>query len=303
MASTRPPTACSCCSTPSDDLSLLFNVHGRDNDGTASVFRANVLGPGSDDFNSNYDRDTVSFDEGDNNPQEAKGLGGSMRVDWDLGETVTLTSITAYEQTDDRSLGDIDGGFGADFLPFVGPCPPGTTPPPCIPFPSQTQDAIDNLDQLTQEIRLASQASDRMFWQAGVFYFDSEFSVTTTPFFVPPTTVVHENTAWAAFGNLSYDVTDELTLTGGLRYTDDEKDPQRIQRTGAGRAGIGVRRQRELGLQRALQHQRRRQHLRTARQAASGRRPSRAATSRSSASPRSRTRRRSPPSRAASSPS
>src|SRR4030095_14043383 len=79
----------------SDDLSLLFNVHGRNNDGTASIFRANVLGPGSDGFNSNYDRDTVSFDEGDNNPQEAKGLGGSMRIEWGLGEKVTLTSITA----------------------------------------------------------------------------------------------------------------------------------------------------------------------------------------------------------------
>ena len=213
-----------------DDLSLLFNVHGRDNEGTASIFRANVLGPGSEGFNSNYDRDTVSFDEGDNNPQDAKGLGGSMRIDWGLGDNITLTSITAYEQTEDRSLGDIDGGFGADFLiPLgvpTGPCPPGWTGPPatCIPFPSQTQDGIDNLDQRTQEIRLASQANDRTFWQAGVFYFDSEFAVTTVPFFVPPTTIAHENTAWAVFGNLSYDVTDALTLTGGLRYTDDEKD-------------------------------------------------------------------------------
>jgi iron complex outermembrane receptor protein len=209
-----------------DDLSLLFNVHGRDNEGTASIFRANVLGPGSEGFNSNYDRDTVSFDEGDNNPQDAKGLGGSMRIDWGLGGNVTLTSITAYEQTEDRSLGDIDGGFGADFLPFVGPCPPGWTGPPatCIPFPSQTQDGIDNLDQRTQEIRLASQATDKTFWQAGVFYFDSEFAVTTTPFFVPPTTVAHENTAWAVFGNISHDVGDNLTLTGGLRYTDDDKD-------------------------------------------------------------------------------
>ena len=49
----------------------------------------------------------------------------------------TLTSITAYENTESKSLGDIDGGFGADFLPFVGPCPPGSQPgDPCILFPS-----------------------------------------------------------------------------------------------------------------------------------------------------------------------
>ncbi len=39
-----------------------------------------------------------------------------------------------------------------------------------------------------------------------------------------PTTVTHENTAWAVFGHLSYDVSDALTISGGLRYTDDDKD-------------------------------------------------------------------------------
>ena len=47
---------------PTESFSALFNVHGRDIDGTASIFRANVLGPGSDGFNSNYDRDSVSYD-------------------------------------------------------------------------------------------------------------------------------------------------------------------------------------------------------------------------------------------------
>jgi len=210
---------------PSDSFSALLNVHGRDIDGTASIFRANVLGPGSDGFNTNFDRDTVSFDEGSNNPQHAQGEGGSLKLDFRFGGNTTLTSVTAYETTESSSLGDIDGGFGADFLPFVGPCPPGSAPGSrCIPFPSQTQDGIDDLDQFTQELRIASQASDAFFWQAGVFYFDSEFSVTTTPFFVAPTTLTHENTAWAVFGHVSYDVTEALTVTGGARFTDDEKD-------------------------------------------------------------------------------
>jgi len=215
---------------PSDSFSALLNIHGRDIDGTASIFRANVLGPGSNGFNSNYDRDSVSYDEGNNNPQHAEGTGGSLKLDYKFGGDITLTSVTAYETTESRSLGDIDGGFGADFLsflppPYVGPCPPGSAlGDPCIPFPSQTQDGIDDLDQFTQEIRFASQASDRLFWQAGAFYFDSEFSVTTTPFFVAATTLTHENTAWAVFGHVSYDVTDALTVSGGARYTNDEKD-------------------------------------------------------------------------------
>ena len=209
---------------PSDSFSWLLNLHGRHNDGTASIFRGNVLGPGSNGFNSNYDRDSVTWDDGDNNPQEADAFGGSFRFDYDFANDVTLTSITGYETVENSSLGDIDGGFGADFLPAVGPCPPGPPTPTCIPFPAVTQDGIDDLDQYTQEFRLSSQASAATFWQAGVFFFDSEFSVTTMPFFVPPTTVVHENTAWAVFGHVSHDLGDAWTLSGGVRYTDDDKD-------------------------------------------------------------------------------
>ena len=104
--------------SPSDDLSFLFNIHGREmSNGTAAIFRANVLGPGSDGFNSNYDRDSVTFDQGGNNPQEASGLGASLKIDWTFGNNITLTSVSAWESTDDKSKGDIDGGYGADFLP------------------------------------------------------------------------------------------------------------------------------------------------------------------------------------------
>ena len=208
---------------PNPKFSALINLHGRDNDGTASIFRANIITPGSNDLNVNYDRDRVFFDEGNNNPQEAQGIGGSLKLDFGLGNELTLTSITAYETVKPKSLGDIDGGNGADFLPTVGPCPPVPTSS-CIPFPSQSQDGLDDLKQVTQEFRVATSGNDRIFWQAGLFFFNSEFIVTTVPFFVAPTSLTHENTAWAAFGQLSYDVTDRFTVVGGLRYTDDEKD-------------------------------------------------------------------------------
>ncbi|MGH8195414.1 MAG: TonB-dependent receptor, partial [Woeseiaceae bacterium] len=196
---------------PTDTFSALVNLHGRDlSAGTASIFRANVLSAGSNSLNGNFDRDRVFFDGGGNNPQDARALGGSVRLDVDFGNEMTLTSISAYETVENQSFGDIDGGnLGG---------------PGFIPFPSQTQDGLTDLEQITQEFRLASEASDRMFWQAGVFWFDSDFSVQTFPFFVPPTTVRHENTAWAVFGQVSYDLTDNATLIGGLRYTDDDKD-------------------------------------------------------------------------------
>jgi len=194
--------------TPTEKLSALFNVHGRDLDGTAAVFRANVLTKGSNKLNANYDRDKVAYDNTANNPQKYKGYGASANIGYDF-DGVKLTSITAYENTHGYSLGDIDGG--------------NPTGPGFIPFQSNTQDGIKNLFQWTQEIRLASDTDGPLSWQVGGFYFDTKYDIRTDPFFMPATTLRQTNKAWAAFGQVSYKVTDQLTLTGGLRYTDDDK--------------------------------------------------------------------------------
>lgn len=195
---------------PSDNFSALVSMHWRDYEGTSEIFRANVLTTGSEGLNSNFDRDVVAFNEGDNNPQTAEQIGGSLKLDWDFSDSMTLTSITAFESAEDASLGDIDGG---------NPAGPGF-----IPFQSATRDSIDDLKQFSQELRLSSDASDELFWQAGLYYFDDEYEVVTEPFFVPGTTRLHSNTAWAVFGQFSYDMSSAWNLTAGIRYTDDQKD-------------------------------------------------------------------------------
>ena len=195
--------------TPTDQLEALFNVHGRDLDGTAAVFRANVLTKGSNQLNGNYDRDTVAYDGGRNNPQSYKGYGASANISYDFGDA-KLTSITAYENTHGFSRGDIDGG--------------NMTGPGFIPFPSDTQDGIKNLFQWTQEVRLASDTDGPLSWQVGGFYFDTKYDIRTDPGFMPATTLRQKNKAWAVFGQASYKASEQLTLTGGLRYTDDDKD-------------------------------------------------------------------------------
>lgn len=232
--------------TPNDQLSVLLNVHGRDYEGTSALFRANILEQGTGDLvPGHFDRDTVYYDGGQNNPQKTDGWGGSAKIDWDFGGA-TLTSITAYETASSFSLGDIDGGVIVPGL--MAPVPPGlssgvtdtsfppdgipdaTTFPGFIPFASETQDSIDDLDQFTQEVRLASNAAGPFNWQVGFYYFDSDFQVTTFgPAFPPETTVTHANDSWALFGQASYDLTDQLTVTGGVRYTEDDRSFDAIQ--------------------------------------------------------------------------
>jgi iron complex outermembrane receptor protein len=198
--------------TPTDRLDVLLSAHARDLEGTAAIFRANVITAGTNGLNGNYDRDRVDYNQGGGNPQEYSGWGSSANITYDFGP-VTLTSITAYESTEGSSRGDIDGGVAG-----VGPG--------FIPFDSDTRDSIDDLYQTTQEVRLASNGEGPLSWQTGVYYFDSEFTITTVgpSGFPPPATLTHGNTAWAVYGQASYAFTDKFTGTAGVRYTDDDKD-------------------------------------------------------------------------------
>jgi iron complex outermembrane receptor protein len=197
---------------PVENMDVLLNMHARSLDGTAAVFRANVITRGTNGLNANYDRDTVNFNQGGGNRQAYTGWGGSANVSYDFGD-MQLTSITAYEGAEGSGRGDIDGGVAG-----VGPG--------FIPFDADTRDSIDDLDQVTQEVRLASDTGGPLSWQVGAYYFDSEFTVTTVgpSGFPPPATLTHGNQAWAVFGQASYDLTEQFSITGGLRYTEDEKD-------------------------------------------------------------------------------
>lgn len=191
-----------------DAFSALLNVHGRKLDGTSSLFRANILTPGSNELNDNYDRDTVYYDDGDGNFQKYDNFGASLTLEFDI-DGMTLTSITAQENADGKGKGDIDGGT---------PAGPGV-----VPFQAVTEDQLDDLEQFTQEIRLASDTTEALEWQVGAFYFDSSFGVTSIDGFFGATTVYHGNESWAVFGQSTYNLTDRWDITGGIRYTYDEK--------------------------------------------------------------------------------
>ncbi|KKL02595.1 TonB-dependent receptor [Rheinheimera mesophila] len=191
-----------------DAFSALLNVHGRKLDGTSSLFRANILTPGSNELNDNYDRDTVYYDDGDGNFQKYDNFGASLTLEFDI-DGMTFTSITAQENADGKGKGDIDGGT---------PAGPGV-----VPFQAVTEDQLDDLEQFTQEIRLASDTSEALEWQVGAFYFDSSFGVTSIDGFFGATTVYHGNESWAVFGQSTYNLTDRWDITGGIRYTYDEK--------------------------------------------------------------------------------
>lgn len=193
---------------PDETLSILLNVHGRSLNGTTAIFYANALTKGSNRLNANYDAGSVAFNAGGGNPQKYDGMGTSAKIAYDFGP-VTLTAISGFETTHGTSRADVDGG--------------NETGPGVIPYQSETEDGLKFLHQFSQEVHLAANRSDRMFWQAGAYYFSTDYRISSNPFYVTPTAVDQSNVSWALFGQTRYQATERLSLTVGLRWTSDVK--------------------------------------------------------------------------------
>ena len=212
---------------PSDVFDILLTGQFRSLDGTARVFRANVFTRGQAGLNANYNRYRVSTDG--KNEQRVDTQNMSARMTYDAGP-VSLISVTSYWEGDATSVGDVDGGFGANFLPrnLYGPGE--------IPFTAETRDSVPNLTQFTQEFRIASNNDGPLSYQAGVFYFDEDLKIVSENYSTlgdPNNAVdgvnifvsqVQNSKAYGLFGSMTYQLSDQLSVTGGLRYNDDKRD-------------------------------------------------------------------------------
>ena len=207
---------------PSDEFSALFNYHFRDANADARLFRANIIKPGTNNLVDDFDREVVYQDAALRNRQTVDMKGSSLKLEYDFG-THTLTSVTGYESAEIFSVGDIDGGYGAAFLPdYMGPG--------FIPFPSETGAAMPDHSQITQEVRFASNDLGALDYQVGFFYFNEDLTINNLSFNTLGGGVQNglavqnmETTAWAIFGSVDYEISEKLNINVGIRYSDDER--------------------------------------------------------------------------------
>ena len=204
---------------PSDTFTALLNVHGMNYDGSAILFRANIIEPGTNDFVPGFQRDEISIDG--QNFQRIQEAGANLHLTWDFG-SMELASITGFDRVHTLSHGDIDGGYGASFAPPYGPG--------FIPFPSESADGLPFHRQITQEVHLASKETAPLDWIVGVYYFNENiridsFDYNTLAGSVQDGYAVQKqmDVSSAVFGSLGYEVNDQLKLRGGLRYSRDDK--------------------------------------------------------------------------------
>ena len=202
-------------------FSGLFNVHGRDLNGSARLFRANIIKKGSNELVDDFDPSRIQTDG--INKQTLTSSGANAKLKWSLPD-FNVYSITGYETVSAYSRGDIDGGYGAAFLPNGGG-------PGLIPFPSESAAGIRDHQQVTQEIRLESNGKGPLTWQGGVYLFQEKlgfdsYTYRTLADNAQSGAVLKSdqtNDTYAAFGGLTYAVSDTFKLRGGVRYTQDKK--------------------------------------------------------------------------------
>jgi iron complex outermembrane receptor protein len=138
----------------------------------------------------------------------------SLRSDVELSDDVKLTSITSYAHFDGQAVSDNDGTI----------------------YDDPTSYTSGSIKSFQQELRLSGE-TDKLKWIAGVNYERDTIHDRILPF-TPDgsnTTIFGikfdysrndgdtEAEVYAAFGNLEYEISSEIKVYGGARYTQDKR--------------------------------------------------------------------------------
>ncbi|MFQ5609629.1 MAG: TonB-dependent receptor domain-containing protein, partial [Woeseiaceae bacterium] len=133
-------------------------------------------------------------------------FGITAAIDWKL-EGLTFTSVTSYRDTEFEAIFDGDA----------------------VDITFQNFEDFDDTQQFSQEFRLASDSDERWSWILGAYYFNDDGD---TRIFIPIPgfgfDILHlasiSTDAFAVFGQATYNASERLALTVGLRYNSEDKE-------------------------------------------------------------------------------
>ena len=198
---------------PSDNLNVLFNIHGGQNRGDPDIHKYYDI-TGTFLIPSTGGVDTVQSTV-DDTRNEVDAIGGYIRIDWDMAGG-TLTSISGYEHLEGDIRMDDEGGLIDYFSSKV----------------------LYDVDQFTQEIRFASAADKNTRWILGGFFLYENNKTDLRFIAVDPVTLAligfypyqqlidtdQDTTEYSIFGNVEHDLTDRVNIHAGGRVNFAEKE-------------------------------------------------------------------------------
>jgi iron complex outermembrane receptor protein len=140
----------------------------------------------------------------------------ALSMEYDVGP-MTLVSVTGASKYTNRGVNDSDG------LPLDA----------AMANRQGRNAATYEGDAFSQELRLQSNGDSALEWIAGLYYarYDTamDFDIFNLFLSTPRNQVSNfdfeqTNPTWAVFGDATWHITDQFSLIGGLRYTEDSKD-------------------------------------------------------------------------------
>ncbi|WP_176590266.1 TonB-dependent receptor [Sphingobium sp. EM0848] len=157
-------------------------------------------------------------------PNDTQVQGHNLTLSWDVGDDLTVKSITGYRRLNSFEYQDYHSGvLGA--------------------FPIFTVSDRVNQEQFTQELQLIGSAFDkRLKYVAGLYYFTENgdgFNRSVTPGGGSTSAVEFDNKAYAVFGQATYTpaiLDDRLHITAGARWSKDKRDATLVKTNFAGTA-------------------------------------------------------------------
>ncbi|MBK9589613.1 MAG: TonB-dependent receptor [Sphingomonadales bacterium] len=170
---------------------------------------------------------------------------GRLKWDLDLTDTLTMSSTTGLMKLDSIDFDSYSyAGTGPAFNP--NGVPVGAIAPALaaingvgVPLGMGSSDPRNKTYQFSQEYRLASDFEGPFNFQLGAFYEYRKIDFNTSQMgvnisIIAPDPVTGNTYDWykkhqtktntvSFFGSASYDITEQLELSGGLRWTDEKK--------------------------------------------------------------------------------
>lgn len=148
-----------------------------------------------------------------NNSAKLENWGVALTYDYEINDNMALKSITAYRNIDWIVGMDLDGS----------------------PLNFQHTSFTTQQEQFSQEFQLTGTAMDeRLNYAVGVYYFMEEGSIHDYVTFAEGLLQVDGNNDlktenYAVFAQFDYELTDQLTMTLGGRYTSEDKEFEGFQ--------------------------------------------------------------------------
>ena len=198
--------------SPTDQLSFLLAVDGNDGEGGLRPYDTLIDEvPTGGVYAAGYrNSDTATNPYNNNTGQESQiavtneAQGVSLTVDYDISDTMAAKLIVSDRHSEYKSGLD-DDGFFDDFLSF----------------PEKGE-----ADQKSAELQLTGEVG-AFDYVAGLYWFEEEGENSQDPtiFLGGPGDflLTQEMDSQAVYGNVGYHLSDDLRISAGLRYTQDDK--------------------------------------------------------------------------------